>query len=137
VPSCQSRRFFRSRHLASTNRSAVRSGSEHSLAPRDKRVSSVTLQSPFYPAYSITSHPSTGLVLVRPCGLVLPRVIRLHWDEAAKQLTYVETDTGKVLDSWIMVVTGHCDAIRKDTKQHRLWDSSERERCGFFVAVFQ
>ena len=33
VPSCPFRRFFRSRQLASTNRSAMRSGSEHSLAP--------------------------------------------------------------------------------------------------------
>jgi hypothetical protein len=107
VPSCQSRRFFRSRQLASTNRSAMRSGSEHYHALWDKRVSSVALQSPFNPALSITSHPTTGMVSVRSRGLVLPRVIRLHWDKAGQPITHVEESTLKVSESAIVDAVGH------------------------------
>ena len=42
-------------------------------APRGRRASSATLQRPFYPAYSTTSHLFTGLLLLRPSGLVLLR----------------------------------------------------------------
>src|ERR1035437_1317774 len=42
-------------------------------APRGRRASSATLQSPFYPAYSTSSRRPTGLVLLSPSGLVLLR----------------------------------------------------------------
>src|SRR5579863_6114799 len=42
-------------------------------APRGRRASFATLQRPFYPAYPTTSHSSTGLLLLRPTGLVLLR----------------------------------------------------------------
>jgi hypothetical protein len=43
----------------------------HANAPRGRRASFATLQSPFYPAIPATSQLSTGLVLLGHSGLVL------------------------------------------------------------------